>query len=205
MGKISENEIWMPEPESKVSQTFSLSPGQARTRQSGCGPCFGNSCGTCPRARFWLPDMLMVFIFLTCPRNTVTPVWGVNGQDLRVWGTTKCRKSAWFCPVQGHNFKPNITSFQSQVTPPSLSCGCLGWQQICISQPWPSFLPSLVLGKNLWSPQTSGGCLSPPRSRGTTTLWWYHLLSPPGCPSPTIHHQLLGEEPAVRAGTTVPA
>lgn len=40
MGRISENEIWVPEPESKVSQTFSLSPGQVCTPPSGCGPCF---------------------------------------------------------------------------------------------------------------------------------------------------------------------
>lgn len=50
-----------------------------------------------------------------------------KGNDLRAWDTEKC---GLILPNPRPCLKPNITSFQSQVTPSSLSRGCSGWQKI---------------------------------------------------------------------------
>lgn len=209
MGRISENEIWMPEPESKVSRTFSSSC-QAHTPRSGCGPCFGDSYGACPRARFCLPHVLMVLIFLTRLRNIVTPVWGVDGQE----PGTKISEPGG---LQNAGNRPSAVQSQamvlSQIQPPS------SHNNSTFTVPWLFGMtenmrftdltllptPNLVLGKTCDLPSLVGDVCHLPTHALRGTPRWYHLLSSPGCPSPTVHRQLLGEEPAVCAGTAVPA
>lgn len=209
MGKISENEIWMPEPESKVSQTSSFSPGQTCAPQSGCSPCLDNPCGACPMAKFCIPHMLMVFIFVESPEECCyLCLWGQEpGTNiLEPGGIQSAGDQPSF--AQSHSFKPNMASFQSQVTLLSLSHSSSGWQKYKFTL---TLLPTpcLVLGEPCDLCQVKDVCHSHSGTLPTQvvrkTLQLYHLLSPPGCSSQTIPDQLLGEEPAICAGAAVPA
>lgn len=149
----------------------------------------------------------MVLNFLSHPRSSffwLTHVGGVDGQEpgTKISEPGRLQKSALFHPVPGHGFKPNITSFQSQLTLPSLFGMTEDTHFVALTL-LPT--PNLVLGKPDHLPHLVGDVLRLLTHRVRETLQWNHLLSPPGCPIPTVHHHLLGEEPAIGARTAVPA
>jgi len=91
---------------------------------------------------------------------------GPRDKDLGAWGTAKCRRSAYFCPVPGRGFKPNLISFQSQVTPHSLSfhCPVAVWDDRRFHSPDPPFPLIRPSGRACDLPSLAGTHLLPPRS-----------------------------------------
>lgn len=149
----------------------------------------------------------MALNFLRHPRSSffwLTCVGGVDRQEpgTKISESGGLQKSASFYPIPGHGFKPNVTSFQSQLTLPSLFGMTENTHFIALTL-LPT--PNLVLGKPCDLPSLVGDVFSLPTHRVRETLQWNCLLSPPGCPIPTVHHHLLGEEPAICARTAVPA